>query len=1403
MLSRRPTPVHSDYRHSNPRSTHPWRHLQTLKEHFTSASYQQKNSPFKNYPNRPHLNIQLDNNHTVRALVDTGSSICIGDSSLIKHLKNQFPIAQPVNVTDVHNTRKPTLGCFTASMTVKDPMLHPLKEQQINIHMTENLSSELILGTDFLSNHGAIIDVKSNSTIFLPNNYFPVSLCQKPIICEAFASVATNETEITDLTNYNTAVFSVQPTEDIDILYTDQKTIRVQIISNNHTMIYKPGTTIMMTSGFAPFPQIPEGLYTIEEDNTIRLPIKNSSTGTLSLLQNRPIPGILAHDLEMGYHDPVEITKQTLRALFLKDQTVKAAKMAGILKDDDKIISNELAMDHPEYIEPTPEEYVSSVVQQFEHASSLLQATGLDPPGTKHKPRQQPSVEIRENLKSQFDTSGIDKEWVDQYIQLIMDNWDVFSLHKYDVGHTPHWEHKIETTTNEPVYVKQFKIAIGDEAALDEMSTHLTAARILIQQPSDNNTPIFMVAKRGGPNPGKKRFVQDFRKRNAASKDDKYTIKDVRESLVAVGRLKPKIWSKLDFTGAFYCLSLEKESQKLTSFTLPFKNAQYSWARMPQGLKGASASFSKLCQIIFRHIQNIITYVDDLVGATTDHKEMIKLLNEVFAECRYHGMKLNLNKCQFGLHSLSWLGYNLAENGISPDIEKAEAVKSMILPTTIKEIQSHLGLFQFFSELIDNYAIIAGPLSNVTSPDHPWRSYKLTGDLPTAASDSWYKLRNIIASRPVIAFPDFALPFQLFVDASVGQPHAEPQVRGGVGAILTQIQNGITRPIGYFSRQFRDSESRYNAYNAELCGLVAALEHFMTYIKNSKITAFTDHMPIVKASRRDKTTSDALLCKLSEMQLTLVHMAGIEMPADALSRQALRETKGNIPVAASTRLEALPEAMSDLHWKYEQSEDAQCKVIKDWITKQKMSLSDYMITITKLYGASSFIDSDNGLLYIYSGKTKRLPAKRLWVPRTLREMIMSNHHGSTLGGHWRETKTYEAIAIKYFWPSMAQDIEGHIKLCKICHQQNNRNNVKDKVPLQPWDPPKSRNHRIHFDLVGPLKSHTKFKYILTITDAYSRWVELVPIENKEAITVAKALWDEWICNFGFFKQSVSDGGKEFDNQVLQELSKLMESQHHIISAYSPSVNGIIERVHRSLGAFIRSFCEDKTLDWYPYIPALKFSLNTKVHSATKLTPYFLTYGENPLFPWTPQDQITYSESEISDRIRMLQYAQKLCYENDLESRAASKRAFDVKKRFRQFKVNDKVLLYIPSPPVGNNSKFYTPWRGIYIITQKTSRLTYIVRKKGGRNRTAHINRLKFYDPKNSHKDPEVKISLEEDESILNTIKDNTEQKEKETTTHKKSTIPINKENMRITRSQTQALEKIKQKEGIICSLLTN
>jgi hypothetical protein len=72
-------------------------------------------------------------------------------------------------VTDVHGGKKQTLGCYTAILSVEDKLPHPLKNKDINIHMQDNLSSEIVLGTDFLGSHGTIIDIKSNNAIFLPN----------------------------------------------------------------------------------------------------------------------------------------------------------------------------------------------------------------------------------------------------------------------------------------------------------------------------------------------------------------------------------------------------------------------------------------------------------------------------------------------------------------------------------------------------------------------------------------------------------------------------------------------------------------------------------------------------------------------------------------------------------------------------------------------------------------------------------------------------------------------------------------------------------------------------------------------------------------------------------------------------------------------------------------------------------------------------------------------------------------------------------------------------------------------------------------------------------------------------------------------------------------------------------
>jgi hypothetical protein len=195
MLRCNNQPVQSEYRHYQSQACQAqWFQPYTLQEHITTTSQQHYEKSFAFNPSRPHLNIKLDDKHKVRALVDSGSSICLGDSSLIRHLKHKFPTAPPINVTDVHKGRKQTLGCYTARLSVEDQLPHPLKNRQINIHMQNNLSSELVLGTDFLKDNGAIIDFKSNNAIFLPDELFAVSLSQKPIVCEAFASVINGPT---------------------------------------------------------------------------------------------------------------------------------------------------------------------------------------------------------------------------------------------------------------------------------------------------------------------------------------------------------------------------------------------------------------------------------------------------------------------------------------------------------------------------------------------------------------------------------------------------------------------------------------------------------------------------------------------------------------------------------------------------------------------------------------------------------------------------------------------------------------------------------------------------------------------------------------------------------------------------------------------------------------------------------------------------------------------------------------------------------------------------------------------------------------------------------------------------------------------------------------------------------
>jgi hypothetical protein len=104
---------------------------------------------------------------------------------------------------------------------------------------------------------------------------------------------------------------------------------------------------------------------------------------------------------------------------------------------------------------------------------------------------------------------------------------------------------------------------------------------------------------------------------------------------------------------------------------------------------------------------------------------------------------------------------------------------------------------------VPHIADIAKALTQLTKKDKMW-------DWNQECQESFDKLKSKLSNNPVLAFPDFNVPFILTTDASTV----------GLGAILSQVQEGIERPISFASRQLNKAQRAYSASELETLAVV-------------------------------------------------------------------------------------------------------------------------------------------------------------------------------------------------------------------------------------------------------------------------------------------------------------------------------------------------------------------------------------------------------------------------------------------------------------------------------------------------------------------------------------------------------------------------------------------------------
>ena len=173
--------------------------------------------------------------------------------------------------------------------------------------------------------------------------------------------------------------------------------------------------------------------------------------------------------------------------------------------------------------------------------------------------------------------------------------------------------------------------------------------------------------------------------------------------------------------------------------------------------------------------------------------------------------------------------------------------------------------------------------------------------------------------------------------------------------------------------------------------------------------------------------------------------------------------------------------------------------------------------------------------------------------------------------HRGRESTYQKLSERFFWHGMIEDIKEYIKICKSCQQQGMI--FKKITPeLKSIPVPNEVMKQIGIDLYT-LPEVDGFKHLIVCIDYFSKWSEAKAVKDKSAPTAAKFLC-EIICRHGCMRIQINDQGKEFVNEVFENLHETTGTEQRITSAYHPQSSGLCERQNCTFFFFTWVFFHD-------------------------------------------------------------------------------------------------------------------------------------------------------------------------------------------------------------------------------------
>ncbi|XP_065144555.2 retrovirus-related Pol polyprotein from transposon 412 [Paramisgurnus dabryanus] len=213
-------------------------------------------------------------------------------------------------------------------------------------------------------------------------------------------------------------------------------------------------------------------------------------------------------------------------------------------------------------------------------------------------------------------------------------------------------------------------------------------------------------------------------------------------------------------------------------------------------------------------------------------------------------------------------------------------------------------------------------------------------------------------------------------------------------------------------------------------------------------------------------------------------------------------------------------------------------------------------------------------------------------------------------GHMGIDRTLELVRNRFYWPKMASDIEYKIRTCGRCIRRKVLPekaaplvNITTNRPLQLVC--------MDFLTLEPDRSNTKD--VLVITDHFTKYALAIPTPNQKAKTVAKCLWEQFICYYGYPERLHSDQGPDFESQLIKELCDIAGVRKVRTTPYHPRGNPV-ERFNRTLLNMLGTLEAKKKSCWKEFVKPLVHAYNCTRNETTGFSPYELMFGRQPRLP---------------------------------------------------------------------------------------------------------------------------------------------------------------------------------------------